>query len=522
MNTNKKILLFMIVLIFALISIAACDSGSQVVNNPETYNASVIIEGVVNADHAEFFSVLADGESGVDEFNYLDNSLAGDITGLSGTTELTLVIDNDNMTDGEYTVEDNLIEVDKNNNKVIFEVVFLEYNSDFAGGFGTKENPYLIETAEQLNKVRNYLDKHFKQIDNIDLIAFDNWEPIGDEDNPFSGSLDGNNKIITNLKINKTDENYLGLFNRISEESMIFNLGLQDVNISGNGYIGGITGRNYGEIVNSYVTGDIEVSGDYVGGITGRNDGNIISSYYIGNIIGNENHSIGGITGFNSGEIINSYTEGSVESYRYYVGGLVGINNNIISNSYSHSKVVAIDSVGGLVGRNAGKIDKSFSTGLVEQKSSENYHSGRAGGLVGDNWNAEIINSYSTSRVEGECENIGGLVGRNNSGEIFMSYSTGYVSGKANNIGGFIGNFFSGTIEYCFWDKSINNQLYGVGEPQGDANGNVVGKYSSEMNKETNFKNWDFNNVWAIEENETYPWLLWQGEPADFNENSSK
>lgn len=34
----------------------------------------------------------------------------------------------------------------------------------FSGGEGTKENPYKIETVEELNSIRgHYLDRHFRQ-----------------------------------------------------------------------------------------------------------------------------------------------------------------------------------------------------------------------------------------------------------------------------------------------------------------------------------------------------------------------
>ena len=35
--------------------------------------------------------------------------------------------------------------------------------AEFAGGDGTQSNPYQVATADQLNSVRNYLDKHFIQ-----------------------------------------------------------------------------------------------------------------------------------------------------------------------------------------------------------------------------------------------------------------------------------------------------------------------------------------------------------------------
>ena len=44
--------------------------------------------------------------------------------------------------------------------------------AQFAGGSGTSADPYLVETAEHLNNVRNYLNNssvYFKQIADIDL-----------------------------------------------------------------------------------------------------------------------------------------------------------------------------------------------------------------------------------------------------------------------------------------------------------------------------------------------------------------
>ena len=39
--------------------------------------------------------------------------------------------------------------------------------SDFAGGSGTSTDPYLIETKEHLNNVRNDLGAHYKMIADI-------------------------------------------------------------------------------------------------------------------------------------------------------------------------------------------------------------------------------------------------------------------------------------------------------------------------------------------------------------------
>ena len=57
-------------------------------------------------------------------------------------------------------------------------------SNGFAGGSGTEDDPYQIATADQLNNVRNHLDKHFILTANIDLLGT-NWDPIGNDSAPL-------------------------------------------------------------------------------------------------------------------------------------------------------------------------------------------------------------------------------------------------------------------------------------------------------------------------------------------------
>jgi len=123
---HSKLVLLLSFILLVGFSIIGCDSADIGDTDPDTYNAEVIIEGVANLDHAEFFSVLSDGESGVDQFSYENNILSGNITGLSGTKELTLVIDDDNLEDGEYTFDNEVVAVDSDNNEAKFTVEFIE------------------------------------------------------------------------------------------------------------------------------------------------------------------------------------------------------------------------------------------------------------------------------------------------------------------------------------------------------------------------------------------------------------
>lgn len=51
--------------------------------------------------------------------------------------------------------------------------------SGFAGGSGTREDPWQIASAEQLQLVRENLSGHYTLVADVDLSGFENWEPIG-------------------------------------------------------------------------------------------------------------------------------------------------------------------------------------------------------------------------------------------------------------------------------------------------------------------------------------------------------
>ena len=71
-------------------------------------------------------------------------------------------------------------------------------SAQFDGGDGTKEDPWQIATVEQLQSISDNLDAHFILTADIDASSTADWndglgfEPIGDMDPRFTGSLDGN------------------------------------------------------------------------------------------------------------------------------------------------------------------------------------------------------------------------------------------------------------------------------------------------------------------------------------------
>lgn len=343
--------------------------------------------------------------------------------------------------------------------------------SHFKGGNGSENAPYLIANAEQLDKVRDYPNAHFKLIDDIDLgvppyNGGKGWEPIGSEDSPFAGSLDGDGHTIKNLYIDREDEQDIGLFGVLDEGSRVKNLNLENVDINGGDFVGGLVGwNNKGQIKNICVSGIINGE-DYVGGLAGGNGGIVTECYADGEVSGN--YVIGGLVGENYyGSITDSYAEADV-SGEHYIGGLVGSNWGDVAGCYATGDVDGDDEIGGLVGYNEGEIKDCYATGNVRAKYG-------AAGLVGWNfYNGEIIRCYATGNVNSDDE-TGGLVAYNNAGKIFDSYYDSSTTGQSDNE---------------------------MGQP----------KITEEMKLHSTYKTWDFVDVWVIEDGESCPILRWQDE----------
>ncbi|MDD2993430.1 MAG: GLUG motif-containing protein, partial [Pygmaiobacter sp.] len=164
-------------------------------------------------------------------------------------------------------------------------------NSDFAGGDGSVSSPYQIETAEQLDKVREHLDSSFILESDIDLSSYDNWSPIGTfeslsdkpEDaevpNPevaFTGNFDGNGHMISHVTVNEPQSMAVGLFGCVAgtetAPTSIKNLKVSDVSITGGYLVGGAAGLQftYCTIENVSLEGKNALQGcQGVGGVVG-------------------------------------------------------------------------------------------------------------------------------------------------------------------------------------------------------------------------------------------------------------
>jgi hypothetical protein len=381
----------------------------------------------------------------------------------------------------------------------LFFVPEIEAQNRFSGkGSGTPDDPYIITNVKQLQEMKYDLKAHYVLGNDIDASETKNWnngqgfEPIGDKDNPFTGSFDGRGYKIYNLYINTTRD-FVGLFGYVGKEGIIKNVGLENVKISSTGYdVGGLIGHNDGTVSNCYSTGSVNgqdfvgglvggnggtvgtvsncystgsVNGqDFVGGLVGFNGGTVSNCYSTGSV--NGRGVVGGLIGWNSGKVSNCYSTGSVNG-RGVVGGLIGVNHETVSNSYSTGSVNGQDFVGGLIGTNNGKVSNCYSTGSVNGQDE-------VGGLIGTN-NGKVSNCYSTGSVNGEG-GVGGLIGYNYFGTVSNSYSTGSVNGY-DGVGGLIG-YNDGTVSNSYSIGSVKGNSY-VGGLIGGNDGKVSNCYST-------------------------------------------
>ncbi len=188
------------------------------------------------------------------------------------------------------------------------------------------------------------------------------WQPI---ERPFAESFDGQGYEIRDLFVSRPDERNVGLFGLVCEEGVIQNVGLMNLAVTGNEYVGGLVGENLnGTVRDCYSNGNV-VGDRHTGGLVGWNWGSVSNSYAAGSVSGSGYG--GGLVGDNSGTVSDSYSTGSV-TVLSYVGGLLGCNRlGTVSNSYYNYEEVLINgehiiTVGAL-------SDEGFEQWLANDKS---------------------------------------------------------------------------------------------------------------------------------------------------------
>ncbi|MBX3008443.1 MAG: T9SS type A sorting domain-containing protein [Melioribacteraceae bacterium] len=240
----------------------------------------------------------------------------------------------------------------------------------FNGGNGSSSNPYKIDSKANLIRLSlnsSYWSQSFIQTNDITFLTdetAEDWDlngtadgispsgfsPIGNNGTKFTGTYNGQNYKIDNLYISRGLTDYVGLFGFVQgASSKIENLGLTNVEITGQNGVAGLAGQ--------------------------FESGTISKCYVAGTVVGNE--SVGGLFGLSqtNASITQSYSSGSVSGVSF-CGGLFGGNSSMITNCYSRSNVTRTSgtntAIGAFGGSSNGTVDKCYSTGNVTYSGSSN------------------------------------------------------------------------------------------------------------------------------------------------------
>ena len=317
------------------------------------------------------------------------------------------------------------------------------------------QNEYIIASASELAwlaaavngtlpegyAANDFSGKTFVLTCDIDLNNI-NWTPIGYWET-FSGTFDGGNYTISNLKHRGTTEDcYVGLFG-YTKDATIKNLTINNVDIKlvandswAGGHVGALVGNIEGNttIENVTIKGDVKIDGDItkagagrIGGVVGGNEAiatlrNVHVKANSGSFV-QGNNSIGGIAGQLQGETTfeNCSANINVSAQQFYAGGIIGL----AATKASFSNCSASGNISVLAGR-TGNANDLYRVGAI------------AGGW-GDN------GAYVLTLTD--CAHTATLSGKSADGRTAENF----------DLNGFVGRGYSAKVGV---KVSINGQVY--------------------------------------------------------------
>ena len=153
------------------------------------------------------------------------------------------------------------------------------------------------EFTDLVNSGKSFSGKTVYLSKNLDLNGV-TLEPIGNNNNKFEGTFEGNGYTLKNIKIESVVD-YVGMFGYNTGTIRGFNV--ENIIVKGNDNVGGIAGYNYGKISAVSVTGVITGKNN-IGGIVGyNNNSGSVRNVLSRNVIVDGDDSVGGITGYDYG-----------------------------------------------------------------------------------------------------------------------------------------------------------------------------------------------------------------------------
>ena len=359
-----------------------------------------------------------------------------------------------------------------------------EYLKIASSGTGTKADPYMISSVDELNafsqavnsgisfegsylKLKNdiYLDDSDKTKNNwtpVGHYVWDNYSPYYES---FKGNFDGDGHTVGNIYISSNDK-YQGFFGSV-ENAVIENLNITGY-IDQATYAGGLCGTAYSSTFRNCSSG-VRVQCDiYAGGLIGSLAGKSVVESCSSNSAGVSvaKGQVGGIIGIIGGSIVyrmKQYTDETDVTVKNCVNyspighngagggilGLLGSGDAEIIGCVNYGNNTGNISGGGIVGsaydEGTLKITDCYNTGNVSigYQSGQN---GTAGGIIGNipkGGSVTITNCYSAGET------------------VISGYREDYLASSPCYAGGIVGNVVTGgsaDVQNCYYVNDIDSK----------------------------------------------------------------
>ena len=326
-----------------------------------------------------------------------------------------------------------------------------------AGGVVKIGDIYKVSSADGLVYILNNNNGLGIELSN-DIVLTENWAPVGNAENPFSGIIDGKNHKISGLKVEGVD--YAAFISHTAPGVHVKNLTLENVSLNSTKHAAGVVcvaGEGL-TVENVTVSGEITAT-SYAGGIvhnaanvtikgctnnaniTAQRAGGIASWVTSGAKIENvENHGnvtalVGGsgiAHGF-AGSIKNAVNYGNISSANFEsAAGIAGVQKaaSTYEYCYNYGQITSTyddpnASAAGILGQSAGSASTlKYCANYGNVNAENSYAAGIAYSLYGT-----INASY--------CYNAGNIVGADGAGAIApkAQYGTGDKASYCLNAG---------------------------------------------------------------------------------------
>jgi len=278
-------------------------------------------------------------------------------------------------------------------------------NGDYAGYYAIADKEDLQAFAAKVNAGEKDINAVLTA--DIDMTGED-WTPIGDTNDGYTGTFDGNGHKISKLVCERTgDKQVSGLFAQLMENSVVKNLGMEDgVFTSSTSTAGAVAAKsNLGKVINCWNSGKVTAH-DYAGGIVGSSKGWIESCKNSGAIKATWGYGRSGgiageqVCGSNSSQqyvrtyIKYCYNTGTADAY--YAGGIVGYQ------SYRNEEacdIISCWSDAAMTGSITGGIAGSLARGGTIQNCVFNTDRFK-GGVYNKNQNGSVKDSEGMTSAE--------------------------------------------------------------------------------------------------------------------------